>query len=122
MRRTFIAVAAFATMTAVPATASTVAGSIPVATGYEQIRDGRLDVAERIVTAQMRAHPDAPELGLNLAAIYMRTGRVAQAAPLYERILAQPAIAMDMPSGSITSSHDVARRATALIASGPSAR
>jgi len=117
-RITMIA-AAMAAPIAMPVAASAspaAMNGIPSTTGFEQIREGRLDSAERIIVEQMRAHPDAPELALNLAAIYLRTGRQTLAAPLYARVLAEPAIAMDMPSGGIVSSHDVARRAAGMIA------
>ena len=122
MIRRILAFAVLATTLTGTAIAGPVVESIPSASGYEQIRDGRLDLAEKVLINQMRVHPDAPELDLNLAAIYLRTGRTTEAVPLYERVLANPAVAMDMPSGAVVSSHDVARRATDMIASGSPSR
>lgn len=53
-------------------------------------------------------HPRAPEVALNLASVYLKTGGVDQARTLYRRVMALPAMGMDMPDGSIRSSHDVA--------------
>lgn len=122
MRRRILTFAVLATTLPGTAMAAPVVESIPSASGYEQIRDGRLDLTEKVLVTQMRAHPDAPELDLNLAAIYLRTGRAAAAVRLYERVLDSPAIAMDMPSGAVVSSHEVARRATDMIASGSPSR
>jgi hypothetical protein len=43
--------------------------------------------------------------------VYRRTGREADARALYKRVLERRDIAMDLPSGAVASSHDLARRA-----------
>ena len=71
--------------------------------------------AERRLTAERRIYPGRPELMLNLAAVYMRTGRAEQARALYQDVLARPEVALDMPSGRVASSHAVADAAMAII-------
>jgi hypothetical protein len=66
--------------------------------------------AERTLVAERRIFPERPELMLNLAAVYIGTDRTDAARALYRQVLARPAVAMDMPSGAVVSSHDVARR------------
>jgi Flp pilus assembly protein TadD len=82
-------------------------------TGYTAIAAGNLSVAEQRLVAERRIFPDRPELMLNLAAVYRSTGRDAQARALYTAVLEQPAVALDMPSGAVESSHDLAQRALA---------
>lgn len=84
-------------------------------TGYQAIAAGDFAGAASRLEAERRIFPHRPELMLNLAAAYARTGRVADARVLYADVLAQPAVAMDMPSGAIASSHDVATRGLARL-------
>lgn len=79
-------------------------------TGFQAIAAGNFPMAERQINAALRAAPDRPELMLNLAAVYLQTGRSTDARRLYAAVLDQPAVAMDMPSGAVVSSHDVATR------------
>ncbi|WP_230483025.1 tetratricopeptide repeat protein [Sphingomonas sp. Leaf21] len=83
--------------------------SWPQRTGFQEIAAGRYDVAEQTLLQERRASPDSPELMLNLAAVYAKTGRAAEARSLYDAVLQEKPIAMDMPSGAILSSHTVAR-------------
>jgi len=103
---------------AVPASAQTqhYVGTTTMApvSGYDQIRSGRLDRAEKLLSQQIASHPDAPEVALNLAAVYVKTGRTNMAQTLYQRVLAMPEMAMDMPSGAVASSHAVARNGAAV--------
>lgn len=85
-------------------------------TGFASIRAGDLSNAERTLVAERRIYPNRPELMLNLAAVYQRTGRSMAAASLYRDVLAQPAVTMDMPSGAIRSSHQVADQALLTLA------
>lgn len=82
---------------------------------YELIASGRSARAEASLLRQARLHPDAPEVMLNLAALRLTSGRVAEAADLYSRVIALPPMDMDMPDGSIRSSHAVARTGIARI-------
>lgn len=79
------------------------------------IERGDYHSAERRLVSLRHLHPDRPEVLLNLAAIYLRTDRAAAAAPLYRDVLAQDAVMMDMPSGAIRSSHDIARTGLGLV-------
>ncbi len=81
--------------------------------GYSQIAAGNMSAAEQRIVAERRIFPDRPELMLNLAAVYRNTGRDAQAKALYAAVLDKPAVALDMPSGAVVSSHDLAERALA---------
>lgn len=78
-------------------------------TAVEAITTGDLQGAERTLVAERRIFPDRPTLMLNLAAVYARTGRAEPARELYGEVLGRAPVAMDMPSGSVVSSHDVAR-------------
>lgn len=80
-------------------------------TGYRAIATGDLVTAEKRIVAERRIFPARPELMLNLAAVYRQTGREADARALYASVLAQRSVAMDMPSGTVASSHDIATRA-----------
>lgn len=78
-------------------------------TAINAIVAGDLQGAERTLVAERRIFPGRPELMLNLAAVYARTGRTDAARILYDKVLASEPVAMDMRSGSVASSHDVAR-------------
>lgn len=79
-------------------------------TGYQAIAAGNYSEATRRIEAERRIFPDRPELMLNLALAYARTGKANEARALYSNVLQRPVVAMDMPDGSIVSSHDVATR------------
>lgn len=113
MFRHLIAAATASLLIAMPAgaqmrTGMTASGPSKPDTGYERIRSGRLDKAEAALLTARERDPEAQEVALNLAAVYVMTGRTALARPLYEQVLAAKPVAMDMPSGTISSSHDVA--------------
>jgi hypothetical protein len=82
---------------------------------YEMIASGMDARAEATLLRQARLHPRAPEVMLNLAALRLRSGREEDAAGLYEQVLSLPEMDMDMPDGSIRSSHAVARVGIARI-------
>ncbi|USU04987.1 tetratricopeptide repeat protein [Sphingomonadaceae bacterium OTU29MARTA1] len=79
-------------------------------TGYQAIAAGDFTAAAKRIEAERRIFPDRPELMLNLAVAYARTGRTSDARALYSEVLQRPEVAMDMPNGAIVSSHDVATR------------
>ena len=95
--------------------AATPALAVPSApvdrTGYVAIAAGDLALAEHRIVAERRIYPQRPELMLNLASVYHRTGRESEARALYAAVLDRPAVAMDLPSGIVMSSHDLANRA-----------
>lgn len=127
MFRPLVAAGIASLLIAVPSYAQTRAGMTPSPpmkpdAGYERIRDGRLDQAEAALTVERIRNPGAPEVALNLAAVYVLTGRASLAAPLYDEVLASKPIAMDMPSGAIVSSHDVARTGASRISAQYAAR
>ena len=96
-----LCIAAVALATVTPA----VAGE---RTATEAIQKGDFRAAERTLVAERRIFPERPELMLNLAAVYARTARPDAARVLYDDVLARDPVAMDMPSGAVVSSHDVA--------------
>ncbi|UZK66732.1 tetratricopeptide repeat protein [Sphingomonas sp. M1-B02] len=102
MRMCFIALAA-PLIAALPAMAQDRAAS-------SYISQGSYGQAESQLTSELRIHPDRPELLLNLAAVYARTGRVAEARTLYTRVLSQNEVLMDLSAQRTASSHAVARR------------
>ena len=74
------------------------------------IQRGDYAVAERKLLAEARVFPDRPEILLNLAAIYTRTGRHSEARELYNHVLALQPVAMDVADGQIAPSHVIATR------------
>jgi hypothetical protein len=122
MKQIALAASAFA-MVAVPAYAQTASRMITSSeampdASYETIRGGMLGKAE---TKLMRAHmrqPHSPEIMLNLAAVQIMTGRPVLAGSLYRSVLNQPPVAINMPSGQVVSSHEVARRGLKVIEKG----
>lgn len=99
-----VAVAAMA----VPATAQ-------VRTGFTAISTGSLAEAERVLTRERAMFPQRPELMLNLAAVYARTDRAAQARALYADVLDREPVAMELANGSVETSHQLARRGLSQI-------
>jgi hypothetical protein len=87
-------------------------------TGYRAIAAGDLVRAERDLTRDPSLSR-RPELMLNLAALYLRSGRPAEATALYRAVLDRRAVDMDMPSGAVRSSHSIAQAGLALLALAP---
>jgi Flp pilus assembly protein TadD len=78
--------------------------------GYQAIAAGSMADAERTIQAERAIFPERPELMLNLAAVYARTGRDAQARALYGEVLGREPVAMDLADGSVQSSHTLAQK------------
>lgn len=78
--------------------------------GYLSIAGGDLSAAQATLERERAIFPDRPELMVNLAAVYARTGRTAEARALYADVLDRDAIDLELGNGSTISSHDVARR------------
>jgi thioredoxin-like negative regulator of GroEL len=78
-------------------------------TGYSQIVSGDLQRAEHTLIAERRVFPQSPELMLNLAAVYQKTGRLDQARALYDMVLGQPEVMMDMSADRVVGSHRIAQ-------------
>lgn len=58
--------------------------------GAAEIARGDYQAAERALVAQRALYPDDVDLQLNLATVYLRTGRLAEARRVYRAIAAQP--------------------------------
>ncbi|MEG3123002.1 tetratricopeptide repeat protein [Sphingomonas sp. GB1N7] len=85
-------------------------------TGYRQIATGNYARAERTLTSELKSFPQRPELMLNLAAIYVRTDRAADARALYAAVLAQPDVLMDLSADTTAWSHALAQRGLRQLA------
>lgn len=77
---------------------------------HATIQRGDYIAAERKLIAEARVFPNKPEVLLNMAAIYAKTGRNAEARALYNRVLALQSVAMDVVDGQVAPSHLVAER------------
>lgn len=86
------------------------------------ISAGDLGSAEARLTAERRIFPSKPEVLLNLAAVYARTGRAGQAVTLYRDILSRQDALMDLPSGRVASAHTIARAGLARLSPGIATR
>src|SRR5688572_15019268 len=73
------------------------------------IAKGDLAGAERTLTRELRIHPNRPELLLNLAAVYVKTGRPGEAQVLYQRVLSQDEVLMDLSPEQSAGSHTLAK-------------
>lgn len=73
------------------------------------ITQGAYGEAEAQLMRELRIYPERPELLLNLAAVYARTGRVDDARSLYTRVLSQDEVLMDLASQRTVGSHRVAQ-------------
>ncbi|WP_288457002.1 tetratricopeptide repeat protein [uncultured Sphingomonas sp.] len=91
-------------------------------TGYQAISAGSLSQAEATLNRERAIFPSRPELMLNLAAVYARTGRIDQARALYGQVMEREAVAMDLPDGAVLSSHDIARRGLTRLGSAMASR
>ena len=92
------------------------AASAQTGTSYQLMAKGRYAVVIDRLERQRAAKADTPEATLNLATAYARTGRLAEARVLYQQVLTEPAIDLDMLRGDATTSHQVARQGLATIA------
>lgn len=84
--------------------------------GYQAIAAGDFVTAERSIVAERRIFPHRPELTLNLAAVYARTGRVDAARALYREVLAGTPVDLMLADGAGYSSHQLARAGLARLA------
>jgi hypothetical protein len=76
--------------------------------GFTQIVHGDYAGAERIVNGERRMFPTDPDLLLNLATVYRRTGRTDEARALYQSVLARPDVDLDLPGERVASAHALA--------------
>jgi thioredoxin-like negative regulator of GroEL len=73
------------------------------------IVNGAYNRAEQKLLAELRVHPNRPELLLNLAAVYVQTGRETEARTLYSQVLAQADVLMDLSAQRTAGSHAIAQ-------------
>ena len=78
----------------------------PVA--HTAIASGDYSAAEQTLRSELRIYPGRPELLLNLAAVYMKTGREAEARAIYMKVLSQRDVLMDVSADRTVGSHVVA--------------
>ena len=83
--------------------------------GYKAIAAGDFAAAERSITAERRIFPHQPELALNLATVYGRTGRVDAARTLYREVLASAPVDLVLADGATYSSHALAKAGLARL-------
>jgi tetratricopeptide (TPR) repeat protein len=103
MRVAYVLLAAAPLVAAIPAQAQDRA----VATHIVQ---GDLSQAESKLLAELRIYPGRPELLLNLAAVYAKTGRTSEARALYARVLSKDDVLMDLAADRTAGSHAIAQR------------
>lgn len=75
-----------------------------------QIAQGDFSQAESKLLAELRIHPGRPELLLNLAAVYAKTGRAGEARNLYTKVLSKDDVLMDVSVDQTAGSHALAQR------------
>lgn len=88
--------------------------------GFDAIQRADLTAAEARLSAERIAQPDEPSVLINLAHIYAKTGRTAQAEMLYRQVLSSDNVLMLTGSRRQLWSHDLASRGlerTRLVAS-----
>jgi predicted Zn-dependent protease len=78
-------------------------------TAVTEISNGAFDRAEQKLLRELRIHPGRPELLLNLAAVYAKTGRVAEARTLYRKVLSKDDVLMDLSPERTAGSHALAQ-------------
>lgn len=115
MRKFLASIVLAAPLALVPAVQ---AQSVEQPNAHLAIAAGNYADAERELLAEQRIFPARPEIMLNLAAVYARTGRVAEARALYHRVLALKPVGMDVADGQTIPSHAVAQRGIRLLDAG----
>ncbi len=83
--------------------------------GAERIATGDLNAAEREIAEQRRVFPNDPDLLINLAHVYARTERTAEAQDLYRAVLGRPDEEMILPDGRTMMAHALASEALRRI-------
>lgn len=83
--------------------------------GAAQIARGDYAAAERIIVREQRLFPRDTDLLINLATVYARTGRVAEARRTYALAAAQPDEALEVASDRTVSSRRLATNALRML-------
>ncbi len=76
--------------------------------GAEQIARGDYIAAEQVIAKQQRMFARDADLRINLAAVYARTGRQADARRLYQAVATAPDEKLDLADRSVAWSHTLA--------------
>lgn len=97
-------------LAAAPLVAALPAQAQDSAVASTHIVQGDYARAESKLLAELRIHPGRPELLLNLAAVYAKTGRVGEARSLYTKILSKDDVLMDLSAEQSAGSHALAQR------------
>ena len=79
--------------------------------GANSIARGDLRTAEREIVAQQALYPDQVDAMINLATVYLRTGRVADARRIWAAVAAEPDQEVMLNGGAPAWSHQLANRA-----------
>jgi len=87
-------------------------GYAPGALAFSAIMDSDWERAEHQLAASSAAESDPARL-LNLAHVYRKTGRELEAKRLYEAVIAQRDMTVELASGEPASAHELAQRALA---------
>lgn len=103
-----------ASLAAVATTAPAQTRKDPLAA--QAISRGEFVQAEQRLNAERRIYPHRPEVLLNLAAVYARTGRAAEARALYQDVLSREDIVMDLSTDRSASSHFIANTGLQALA------
>lgn len=74
----------------------------------QAIERGDYAKAERRLIAERRIFPNRPEILLNLAAVYAQTDRANEARALYQQVLANEDVLMDLSAERTASAHAIA--------------
>jgi Flp pilus assembly protein TadD len=107
MRNALIGTALALPLMVLAGTAQAQTRTDPVA--QNAIVQGDFSAAEQRLTAEQRIFPNKPEVLLNLAAVYARTGRADAARALYTQVLAQENVLMDLAADRVAASHQIAQ-------------
>lgn len=97
-------------LAAAPLVAAIPAQAQDSAVASTHIAQGDYSRAESKLLAELRIHPGRPELLLNLAAVYARTGRADEARSLYTKVLSKDDVLMDISTDQSAGSHALAQR------------
>src|SRR5687768_13252403 len=99
----------FVLLAAAPLSAAFPAQAQDRAVASSQIVAGDFSAAESQLLSELRIHPGRPELMLNLAAVYAKTGRTMEARSLYTKVLGKDDVLMDLSVDRTAGSHALAQ-------------
>lgn len=103
MMRSILVLAALA---AIPVSAAAAQDQV----AYRAIKNADYSAAETHLASQVAAGEREPGVLLNLAAVYSKTGRGAEAVAMYRMVQAEKNVLMEAANGAPIWSHEVATR------------